>query len=379
MTVDTLKSWLAEKLDARRDNLLLRQLTVSTGLIDFTSNDYLGLSRSIELNERITKKTNDLGLHANGATGSRLLSGNDAYTISVERKLASIFKGEAALILNSGYSANLAVLSSLPQRGDTILYDELSHASIKDGVRLGLANRFSFHHNDLEDLEQKLNRASGRIFIVVESIYSMDGDVCPLNQLTELAEKYAATIIIDEAHSTGVMGGQGSGLTVSLGLENKIAVRVYTFGKAMGVHGAVVVGSQLLIDYLINFSRPFIYTTALPSHSVASIECAFDFLHEQIFLQETLKQKSRLFQEAISSMRNRTTSASAIQTALFPGNENARNASRKLIAYGFDVRPILSPTVPLNAERLRICLHTFNSDNEIVKLASLLKSMDVQM
>ncbi|RAV98271.1 aminotransferase class I/II-fold pyridoxal phosphate-dependent enzyme [Pseudochryseolinea flava] len=371
-----LQSWFEKKINERKENLLLRKLTVSEGLIDFTSNDYLGLARSEELSRQIVLRMRDLGVHSNGATGSRLLSGNDAYTQTVERKLARIFKAEAALIFNSGYAANLAVLSSLPQRGDTILYDELSHACIKDGARLSLASRFSFRHNDLDDLEQKIRRAKGRVFVVVESIYSMDGDECPLIQLTTLANGYGASLIIDEAHSTGIVGESGNGLSVSIGVHEQFAARVYTFGKAMGIHGAVVVGSQLLIDYLINFSRPFIYTTALPPHSVVAIECAFDFLSKNIALQDALRNKINLFCEQVASVDNRTDSKSPIQTALYPGNENVKRAAQKVQAQNFDVRPILSPTVPVNAERLRICLHTFNTDDDIVALASLLKSMN---
>jgi 8-amino-7-oxononanoate synthase len=374
-----LQSWLAEKLNGRKENHLLRQLTVHEGLVDFTSNDYLGLSRSKELSQRITNRLHELDLYANGATGSRLLSGNNRYTVSVEKKLATIFQSEAALILNSGYAANLAVLSSLPQRGDTILYDELAHACIKDGARLSLAARFSFRHNDLDDLEQKLMKAQGKIFIAVESIYSMDGDECPLKALAALAETFNASIILDEAHSTGVRGHHGSGLATALGLQDKIAIRIYTFGKAMGVHGAAVVGSQLLADYLVNFSRPFIYTTALPPHSIASIEMAFDHVAENIQLQRSLLDKIALYKASVAAMVNQTNSHSAIQTALFPGNENARQAACDLRHHGFDVRPILSPTVPINAERLRICLHTFNNDEDIVRLASLLNSVNVHM
>lgn len=291
--------------------------------------------------------------------------------------LANIFKASRALIFNSGYAANLGVLSSLPQRGDTILYDELVHACIKDGARLSLAARFSFRHNDLNDLESKLKKAQGKIFIAVESIYSMDGDQCPLEELVNLAERYHAFVILDEAHSTGVMGKSGSGLAVSLGVQSKVAVRVYTFGKAMGIHGACVVGSNQLIDYLINFSRPFIYTTALPPHSVASIECAFKYLDQHIDLQSTLQNRIKLFLDSTRWLTNRAHSKSAIQTAIFSGNDSTRLAAQKLQDNGFDVRPILSPTVPAGKERLRICIHTYNTDSEIVSLAESLRSVSV--
>jgi 8-amino-7-oxononanoate synthase len=367
-----LDPWLEHKLLERKEKLLLRELSAEKKLLDFTSNDYLGLARAPELYDAALQKMETLGLKQNGATGSRLLSGNAAYTTEVEQKLAVIFKATSSLIFNSGYAANLAVLSSIPQRGDTILYDELAHASIKDGARLSLANRYSFRHNDLEDLQAKLKKATGRAFIAVESIYSMDGDQCPLKELVKVASIYGASIVLDEAHSTGVLGANGSGLAVAFGVEKEIPIRIYTFGKAMGMHGACVAGSTSLIQYLVNFARPFVYTTALPPHSIASIDCAFTYLQGHLHLQEALQKKISVFNKAIQPMPNRTASTSAIQTALFPGNENVRRAAVTLQQKGFDVRPILSPTVPQGAERLRICLHTFNTDQDILALAAQL-------
>jgi 8-amino-7-oxononanoate synthase len=369
---------LNHKLEFRKQQNALRRLTSGSGVVDFASNDYLGLSRSKILFDEIHKRAASIDPR-NGATGSRLLSGNSEFTEEVEKKLANIFKAEETLIFNSGYTANLAVLSSIPQRQDTIIYDELAHACIKDGARLSLARSFSFKHNDLEDLEAKLRRISeGNIFIAVESIYSMDGDQCPLNDLTNIADKYNATIIIDEAHSTGVMGDRGSGFTVQLGLESKVPIRIYTFGKAMGIHGACVASPKIVRDYLINFARPFIYTTALPPHSIASIECAFDHLMRNISLQQTLKSRIEVFLSRTTNFSNRVASTSSIQTALFPGNANVKKAADVLQKQGLDVRPILSPTVPINTERLRICLHTYNTDEEIILLASTLEQLGSQ-
>ena len=353
----------------------LRQLPQKISGVDFASNDYLGLARSEDLFDRIQLKINSERLKQNGATGSRLLSGNSYYTEEIEQKLARIFLSEATLIFNSGYSANLGVLSCIPQRGDTIIYDELAHTCIKDGARLSLAQRFSFKHNDLIDLENKLLRSKGKRFIAVESIYSMDGDQCPLIELVALAKKYDAFILLDEAHSTGVMGSNGNGLAASLNLQDKIDIRIYTFGKAMGCHGACVAGSENLIQYLINFARPFVYTTALPPHSISVIENAFDFLHDHIHLQKTLQKKTNLFINSTQHLKNKITSTSAIQTALFPGNKNVRKAAAMLQSKNFDVRPILSPTVPEGTERLRICLHAFNEDEDIVALAAQLKEL----
>jgi 8-amino-7-oxononanoate synthase len=346
--------------------------------VDFTSNDYLGLSRSETLFNNIAEKIRSISPRLLGATGSRLLSGNFEYTEQVEAKLAGIFKSEGCLIFNSGYNANLAVLSSIPQKNDLILYDELAHASIKDGVRLSLATRFPFRHNSIDDLRSKLERSDyGRKFIVVESIYSMNGDQCPLQQYVELADQYNASIILDEAHSTGVLGENGSGLATSLGIENRIAVRIYTFGKAMGTHGACVAGSEALIQFLINTARPFIYTTALPLHTIASIECAFDFLKQNIDLQEKLTGRVRLFLSGFTS-ETRIQSESAIQCIVVPGNAEVKLASKTLQQNKLDVRPIVSPTVPKGSERLRICLHTFNTDDEIKKLVSLLNQLDLK-
>ena len=375
--MDRLQQELLKRLKARENEGSLRSLKYTSGLIDFTSNDYLGLARSEELFYAIQQKLDAQRFKSNGATGSRLLAGNNSYYEEVESMLAGIFQAPAALIFNSGYSANLTVLSSLPQRGDTILYDELAHACIKDGARLSMAKRFSFHHNDLNDLEAKLKRAEGKIFIAVESIYSMDGDACPLHDLVTLAEKYDAFIIVDEAHSTGVVGERGSGLAVSLKLHDKIAIRVYTFGKAMGIHGACVAGSDVLRSYLINFARPFIYTTALPPHSIAAVDCAFRYLQVNIQLQEQLKQNIQLYKKTVQNLPNRTDSNSAIQTAVYPGNALVRKVANALQQQGLDVRPILSPTVSKGTERLRICLHAFNSVSEIEQLTEALKSFQL--
>ncbi len=343
-------------------------------LVDFSSNDYLGLSRNVDLSSYINNAINEKP-YPNGATGSRLLTGNSNYIETVEKKLAGIFKSEDTLIFNSGYTANLAVLSCIPQKGDTILYDELSHACIKDGARLSLAKRYSFKHNDLNDLEKKISISTGQLFIVVESIYSMDGDFSPLEELVFLKKKYNAVIIVDEAHSTGVLGENGSGFASSLGLEKEIDIRIHTFGKAMGIHGACACASKALISYLINFARPFIYTTALPPHSIVSIDCAFDFLADHIALQSKLEKNISLFLEQTNGLGSISKNKSCIQFAIIPGNGLVKSASDELNKNGFDVRPILSPTVLKGKERLRICLHTFNTEEEITRLSQLLKSL----
>ncbi len=355
----------------------LRKLPKDIHGLDFSSNDYLGLARSEELFNKIQEKITSAHLKQNGATGSRLLSGNSDYVLEVEQKLSKIFLSQSSLIFNSGYTANLAALSSLPQRGDTIIYDELAHTCIKDGARLSLAHRYSFKHNDLNDLEKKLRHGKGKKFIAVESIYSMDGDQCPLNELVLLAKQHNAFIILDEAHSTGVMGTAGSGLATSMNLHNQIDIRIYTFGKAMGIHGACVAGSNDLIQYLVNFARPFIYTTALPPHSITAIDCAFDYLERNHHLQEILQQKIKIFTQSSRTLKNKTNSNSAIQTLVIPGNDNVKNAASILQSKNFDIRPILSPTVATGAERVRICLHTYNEDKHITDLVLQLTALSL--
>jgi len=238
---------------------------------------------------------------------------------------------------------------------------------------LSLANRFSFRHNDLNDLERKIKKSTGRIFIAVESVYSMDGDECPLIELTRLAEENGCVIVLDEAHTTGVMGHHGSGFASSLGLEKQIPIRIYTFGKALGTHGACVICSDRCRQYLINFARPFIYTTALPPHNVLSIDCAFRFLRQKPELLMALEKNIKKYTSLVHDLVERTESRSAIQTIIRPGNQSAKRLSAVLRSAGFDVRAILSPTVPEGKERLRISIHSYNTESEIEQLTEIVK------
>jgi 8-amino-7-oxononanoate synthase len=364
--------YIAKALNQRIDVGNLRLLPKENDLIDFSSNDYLGLARNLELSKIIEMEYHTISnQNKNGSTGSRLISGNSSYIEYVESQLAAIFNAETALLFNSGYAANMGVLSAIPQRGDTILYDELSHACIKDGTRLSFAEKFSFKHNDLFDLEKKLVKAKGAKYIVVESIYSMDGDSATLETLVNLAKKHSAYIIVDEAHSTGVYGKNGNGLTNALGLNDDVFIRIHTFGKAMGAHGACVAASKEIKDFLINFSRPFIYTTAMPLHEVVTIKCCFEYLSNHPGLQTHLRNNINFFKSEITkaNLNSRMIeSESAIQALIFPGNQTIKNIATALQNKGFNVKPILSPTVKSGQERLRICLHSFDKKEEILEL-----------
>ncbi|MFI5453190.1 aminotransferase class I/II-fold pyridoxal phosphate-dependent enzyme [Pedobacter sp. UC225_61] len=367
------ENFLQQKLKERVDKGLLRKLTNLSLPIDFCSNDYLGFARSSTLNELIEEHIFNLKPHFNGSGGSRLLSGNHPYTEETEQFIADFHHAETGLIFNSGYDANIGLLSSIPQRGDTIITDELIHASLIDGARLSHAERYKFKHNDLIDLEQKLKVAKGIIYVVVESVYSMDGDLAPLQKISILCKLYNAHLIVDEAHATGVIGKKGKGLVVKLGLESDVFARIVTFGKAIGTHGAIILGSQSLRNYLINFARSFIYTTAAPLHNIVAINCAYQLLANGDETNQIIK-KIDLYNHLINDLDlSIIPSKSAIQTILFSGSEKARNAAKNLQDNGFDVKAILSPTVQEGKERLRICLHTYNKDEEIINLVHHLK------
>jgi 8-amino-7-oxononanoate synthase len=303
-----------------------------------------------------------------------LLTGNYPLIENAEKQLSEHFHAQAGLIFQSGYMANLAMLSALPGRGDTVLYDEQAHACMKDGIRLSTANRFSFLHNDLHDLEKKLKKATGNIFVAVESVYSMDGDVCPLKELVSLCEQYHACIILDEAHSTGLFGHGGKGLAFHLNVHDKIGVRVYTFGKAMGVHGAFVASDTLVKDYIINFARPFIYTTAPDVHTPIAMVESVKLIKENPQWEEQLNNNIQHYRKKLN-INDASTTFSAIQSFLTPGNKAARQAAQTLTEAGFDIRPILAPTVKEGTERLRIILHRYNSSEEINKLTELLLTL----
>ena len=368
----SIEKYILTRLQEREAAHSLRKLTTDTSLIDFCSNDYLGFANSAELKNNILAAASYHEI-ISGSTGSRLISGNDQFIESLEEKISQFHDAEAGLIFNSGYDANVGIFSSLPQRGDTIITDELIHASIIDGARLSFATRYSFRHNDLQSLEEKLKASKGKIYVAVESIYSMDGDEAPLEGILNLAEKYDAAVIVDEAHATGIFGEKGEGLIHQYGFQNRVFARIVTFGKALGCHGAIILGSSNLRSYLINFARSFIYTTAASPLNHISIDQAYQYLKNTDF-QAQIKEKINFVRQECGTLYSSfIDSNSAIQCLILEGNERAKQVEKALQGSGFNVRAILSPTVPAGKERLRICLHTFNSDTEIKNLINILK------
>ncbi|TRX29955.1 pyridoxal phosphate-dependent aminotransferase family protein [Flavobacterium franklandianum] len=379
---------LAAKLEIRKQNNALRKLAASNNLIDFSSNDYIGFSK----NKAIFEETHQYLINANciqnGATGSRLISGNHNVYQEAETYIANFHQAETALIFNSGYDANVGFFSSVPQKGDLILYDELCHASIRDGIQLSNAKSYKFKHNDFEDLEKKIVNFNGNsndnfnendsiIYIVTETVFSMDGDCPNMEELVAVSEKYNCCLVVDEAHALGVFGENGEGLVQMLGLQSKVFARIMTFGKGLGCHGAAIVGSHELKEYLVNFARSFIYTTGLSPHSVVTILVAYQHLKSEKQTIENLRKNIVHFNQEKNLLGLKpmfVRSKSAIQSAIIPGNQNVKSIAGQLQEKGFDVKAILSPTVPEGQERLRFCLHSYNSREEISEVLALLST-----
>jgi len=374
---------LQAKLEQRQANNALRQLPIAKDLVDFASNDYIGFAHSGTIFNQTHQYLLDHNLKINGATGSRLISGNHNLYEVTESFIANYHQSAAALIFNSGYDANVGFFSTVPQRNDVILYDELCHASIRDGIQMSHAKAYKFQHNDAENLEELLsrfqpttdNRQPITIYIVTESVFSMDGDCPNIEQLLALTEKYNAYLVIDEAHALGVFGEQGEGLIQSLGIQDKIFARIMTFGKGLGCHGAAILGSAELKSYLVNFARSFIYTTGLSPHAVATILVAYQHLTTEQAALQLLKSNILFFNQEKLRLGLKPMfiySKSAIQCAIIPGNDKVKSIAIQLQEKGFDVKPILSPTVPEGQERLRFCLHSYNSEKEITEVLELL-------
>ncbi|TDG34995.1 pyridoxal phosphate-dependent aminotransferase family protein [Pedobacter changchengzhani] len=368
-----IEQYLGAQLQSREDNLSIRKLSTTNLPIDFCSNDYLGFARSSILKSKVEHYLKSIS-YANGSGGSRLLSGNTSLVEETEQDIANFHKATCGLIFNSGYDANIGLFSCIAQRGDTIITDSFIHASIIDGCRLSHATRYKFEHNNLDDLEAKLKIAKGNIIVAVESVYSMDGDCAPLAEIAILCTKYQANLIVDEAHATGIFGALGRGLVNQLNLEDSVFARIITFGKALGTHGAIILGSETLRNYLINFARSFIYTTAAPIHNIVAIKCAYQLLQESN--QQEIQAKINLFRSLADEYKILTLdSNSCIQGVLYASNKDAKKAAQMLQLQGLDVRAILSPTVAVGKERIRICLHTFNKHSEIKSLIENLKKI----
>ncbi|KAH8728087.1 8-amino-7-oxononanoate synthase-like protein [Phaeosphaeriaceae sp. PMI808] len=392
-----LESTMQDLLDRRRINSTLRSLTLpKPGQIDFSSNDFLSLSNNPKLRSTYLaelQKT-ETGL-ASG--GSRLLDGNSTYAEKLEQDIASFHGAEAGLLFNSGFDANAGFFACVPQPGDIVVYDELVHASVHDGMRLSRASStISFPHNSVDGLrgvlvnllqDAKGKQTENNIIVAVEAIYSMDGDVATLKQIVEVVEELLGDgkgqIVVDEAHATGVLGPQGRGLVCDLGLEDRIFARLHTFGKSLAGNGAIILGSHVLRQYLVNYARSLIYTTFLSYPCLALIRSSYGMVWsgETTLLQEHLHGLTQALYNALQHLHK--TSSASRQLLNIPSAcpkspifsvqlEQPRQLANYLQDRGMMVRAVVPPTVPLGTQRIRICLHAGNSMEQVKKLVQTL-------
>jgi len=366
---------LVEKLDLRLKNQNLRQLKSHSNLIDFSSNDYLGMAKNEDLFEEVHQYLHQNGFNQNGSTGSRLITGNNLLYENLEKFLKTFHQVEDVLVFSSGFAANIGFFSSVPQKNDLVLFDEYCHASIREGILLSQAKSFKYKHNDFKDLERLLNKnlTVETIYVVTESVFSMDGDCPDFNELFGLKKRFPFYLVVDEAHAVGVFGLKGEGLIQALGYQNEVFARIITFSKAIGCHGGAILCQSTLKQYLINFARSFIYSTALTPHTLASILLAYQHMEKNVFLIKKLQDNINFFKRLNHKIGlNISTNFSPIQTVNFFDASQTKHKSLFLAENGFHVVPILSPTVPFGKERLRICLHNYNSENDIYNLIQLL-------
>ncbi|MSQ95675.1 MAG: 8-amino-7-oxononanoate synthase [Gemmataceae bacterium] len=361
--------WQVE-LQRLKDEARYRTLQPPAG-IDFSSNDYLGYSKC-------PSPVSDL---SRGGTASRLLRGQHPIWDEVEAKLAEWHHAEVALMFTSGYAANEGLLSTVLAAGDTVFSDQHNHASIIDGVRLGRAEKVVFSHGDVNELEAVMRQrrparaAQQAWFIVTESLFGMEGDRASLQALAELAERYQAHLIVDEAHATGCFGPGGSGLVDALGLRERVLATVHTGGKALAVPGAYIAGTRLLRELLVNRCRHFIFTTALPPQigawwldtlkAVVVDESARVALHERV----------RVFRQQASLRRIPVGGTDYLATVILGTDAAAVEAARRLQQAGFDIRAIRPPTVPPGTARLRISIHADHDPAVLLDLANLLATL----
>lgn len=369
--------FIAAELQSVKDAGLYRQLRLVDGdqgatltldgreVINFSSNNYLGIANHPALAAAAKKAIDRYGC---GSGASRLISGNMTLHEQLETRLAQFKSTEAALVFNSGFQANVGILSTLTDKGDVILSDSLNHASIIDGCRLSKAQTLVYAHADLDALEAALKKAASarRRLIVTETVFSMDGDEAPLAGIVGLAEKYDAMVMVDEAHGTGVFGANGAGAVAKLGLAPRVLVQMGTLGKALGGFGAYVAGSRALCDLLINRCRSFIFTTSLPPAVMAMALAAIDLVQNEPQRRETLQQNCRKLKQGLSRLGFELGRSESPILPLIVGDAGRCMAlSAALLDRGVFAQGIRPPTVPTGTSRLRITVMATHSDEQI--------------
>lgn len=372
---------LSQQLEKRQKNDSLRQLSDKAYAIDFYSNDYLGYARSSKVTEIYNRLSENNHISKHGSTGSRLISGNHGLFKAVEDKAKILFNAEEALFYNSGYDANIGLLSAVLKPKDLVFYDELCHASIRDGLQMVNSKTYKYKHCDYSHLEQLVNRQIERleyenIYVVTESVFSMDGDTTDIEKLVELKQNYNLHLIIDEAHALGVCGRDFKGLTVDYSTE--IFARIITCGKSLGSHGAFVLGSAELKLFLVNFSRALMYSTGASPGHLQSVLASLTLFESETESKHELQSVIQYFKNQVLKLDLESKflqSETAIQSFMCSGNTRVKTLAKSLNALGIGIKPILHPTVPKGEERLRICLHSYNTDKEVDLLLKTLSSV----
>lgn len=366
---------LVQELSRLKDEFRHRCLSLPRG-IDFTSNDYLGLAKHPALRQAVLD-----ALQANapaGSAGSRLLRGHHPEHAELEAFAAGFFGAEGALYFSTGFLANFALFTTLPHRHDAIVFDELVHASVKEGVHAAHASRIKVRHNDVDAFAQAIARArragAHDVWIAIESVYSMDGDIAPITALRELAHTQDAVLIVDEAHASGIFGPTGRGFTE--GCYDERLITLHTCGKALGVAGGLVLGPAVIMDYLINASRPFIYSTAPPPYVAAAVRRALELIDEEPWRRDRLQQLASLAGRRLSeTLGDRVAPAGSQIIPVILGTESRAIAvAEGLQRSGFDVRAIRPPTVPPGSSRLRVSISVDRTEEEIGALARALET-----
>ena len=390
MTRSPLEDHLKSLLEKRRQESKLRTLKSSPPKgVDFSSNDFLSLSTNSDFRRDFLAALNKSSFCL-GSTGSRLLDGNSRFAEDLERNIAAFHGAETGLLTNSGFDANVSIFTCLPQPGDIIVYDELIHASVHDGMRQSRAKRRqAFKHNDVEDLglvlrELRREEPAANVFVAVESVYSMEGDLAPLKGICDLLDDTfpdsRAHLIVDEAHANGIYGSNGVGRVSELGLEDRVSVRLHTFGKALACNGAIILCSPTIRLYLINYARPLIYTTFMSYPSLVAISMAYSWLMHGTAdkLSSHLDNLIRHLYEQLQTLASLTQSLSDASILSIPSEcpkspifALLSTRPRELASYcqtaGFVVRAVVPPTVPEGTERVRVCLHAGNTMEQIDK------------
>lgn len=362
-------------LEELRSQGRFRQFAVSSG-IDFTSNDYLGYASD----SRASASPADSFRGAKGDSGrsgiaSRLLRGHHPVWDEVESALANWHGADSALMMTSGYAANEGLISTIIEPGDWVASDELNHACIVDGLRLARCRRFVFRHNDLGHLEEGLRNEADRAeegrqrFVITESLFSMDGDRAPLQQVAHLAERYGAHLIVDEAHSTGSFGPRGSGCVDEAGIRDRVLASVHTGGKALALPGAYIAGSRLMREYLVNRCRHLIFTTALPPAIGIWWLDGIARVQPDEESREQLHRNAELFRSELVRRGVSALGSEYIVPVIIGEDSPAVAAARQLQNQGFDIRAIRPPSVPTGSARLRISIHADHDAATLIRLA----------